>query len=89
MHTPNGIHGKGSESSPGRLVRDIWGNEKASKIERAFDAANKSHGRSVIEDFARRVEIDYEPVSELNNSSSVSFLSFAFSLWPRALSCFR
>lgn len=57
---------------PGKLVSDIWDKEQADKICSAFQMADETPERSVIEEFCKRLEIDYEPVSELNNSSSVS-----------------
>lgn len=81
VHSPSPGEDQTKESAPGKLVGDIWGHDSiiASKIEEAFEKANQGPGRSTIGRFCEDKDIDYEPVSELNNSSSVcstfSFMS--------------
>lgn len=60
-------------SAPGNLVKDIWGENSiiAQNIEMAFKSANEGPGETTIGKFCLDKDIDYEPVSELNNSSSV------------------
>ncbi|KAF8315618.1 alpha/beta-hydrolase [Clavulina sp. PMI_390] len=74
LHTPSGVHTV-LESLPGELAKDIWGEDKAKKIAKAYQSALHNKGRSTIETFCAKIDIDYEPVSELNNSSS-AFCSF-------------
>jgi hypothetical protein len=72
-----GVENNVKESMPGKLVRDVWAHDTmvANKIEEAFKNADTGAGASAIGAFCLKKEIDYEPVSELNNSSS-AFCSF-------------
>lgn len=72
-HSPGGTQIK--ESAPGCLVRDIFPDQQASRIEKAFKDCNAGHGVSAITDFCERMGVEYEPVSELNSSSS-AYASF-------------
>lgn len=59
------------------LVHDLFNDAEVKKIERAFSHAVDNDGEDVIREFCKRMKIDYEPVSELNSSSTVS-ISFSF-----------
>lgn len=69
-HTPRSPGGSLLlESLPGKLVRDIFSDVIAADIEDNFKEANRGHGIDVIKEFCGKIGLEYEPVSELNNSS--------------------
>lgn len=79
------------ESGPGELVRDLFPPTVAQKIQDSFKAGieSKASGKGAITEFCERIDIQYEPVSELNNSSSVSssILRFILEVERRYLTC--
>ncbi|KAF8323587.1 Alpha/Beta hydrolase protein [Cantharellus anzutake] len=58
---------------PGRLLEDLFGEQKSDDVSQALD----SEGDRKIREFCAKFGIDFEPVSELNNTSS----AFAGLFW--------
>ncbi|KAF8330366.1 Alpha/Beta hydrolase protein [Cantharellus anzutake] len=61
------------DPSPGRLLEHLFGKQTSDDVSQALD----SKGDRKIREFCARFEIDFEPVSELNNTSS----AFAGLFW--------
>ena len=66
--SPSGI----PVSKPGRLLHDLYQSADAKRIEATFMKSHDNKGEDAIAFLCGRFGIQYEHVSELNNSSSVS-----------------